>query len=235
MCKRFVRIREFYLDLILMNKHNKVIKYALILVLFLLLLIEAKMCFASDFSFGITAGPAIGFNSDFNNKNTKTALHFALGADVFYRVPCRNSFCNNLFINASFTWITPTTYNFGSTQVSHTGRTGNFSEKQFAYGASLGIRKYFLQDAKFNFFAGFGLGFEYYQISASRYLDQFGKPLGINTSSSSINMSIVPQVGISYKISHKLMLDFSVKAHTTLPAFYKNSYLEFPVSIKFSF
>lgn len=201
-----------------------------------LLLLSSNPGFAESTKFGLSAGPALGFNSDFNNENTKNKLHFAVSASLLYKLQCRSSsFCEGVYLDGSFTWFTPSTYNFGSTQIKNTGLTGNFSEKQTAFGADLSLRKEFLSSQKFHPFVSVGLGFQYFQISNFSFQDSLGNPLQIATKSSSFNMNVTPQVGVRYQLSHKLSVDAGVKAHMTIPGMLKNSFISFPIGIKYSF
>lgn len=215
---------------------NKIITYSIVIFCSILFILQAGQSHAGNASFGLSAGPALGFNSDFNGENTKSGLHFSLGADILYRMPChRGTFCKSFFVGGYFNWLTPSTYHFNSTQVKDTGIVGNFSEKQFAYAGGIFLRKDFFAENKFHLFTGIGLGFEYFQISESKFQDFLGNDLELDTTGSSLNLSLVPQIGLNYQISHKLSFEISTKAHMAVPMLFRNSYLEFPITLRYSF
>ena len=191
---------------------------------------------ASDGMVGVSGGLAFGFNSDFNNKNNKTAIHFNVGFDALYKFPCNKStFCDSLFLELGFDMVFASTYNFGSTQVLSSGNTGNFKENINYYSGILGLRKQFMGHTKLRPFIGTGLGVSYIQISNALFSDSLGNPINIDLSDSSLNFEIAPSVGLAYYISHRLVVDVTARFHMLIPNFLNNSYIEFPIGLKYAF
>lgn len=191
---------------------------------------------AGRFFVGVSAGPAIGFNSDFNNQNRKNSFHFNVGLDTLYEMDCPSGkFCKGLFIESNFDLFLSSRYDFGATTVSGTGLIGNFTEKVESYAGSVGLRKQFLKENHFQFFVALGLGISHIRIKEFSFRDSLGNDLNLSISRSSNNFSINPAIGLSYKISHKLMFDLGLKWHFLIPQGLNNAFLEIPLGIKYIF
>lgn len=191
---------------------------------------------AETFYFGFSTGPAIGFNSDFNNQNKKSTLHYNIGFDILYGLNChRGSFCKDSFFEVSFDYLFPATYNFGSTAVPATGITGNFSERTEYYSGVFSFRKILLSHSKLTPFVSAGVGLSYVKLSNSRYTDSLGTPLNLDVSGNSLNFNISPAVGLTYKISHRLEVDVLARFTMLIPSFLNNSFLEIPLGIRYRF
>lgn len=202
---------------------------------FVLLFLSLNV-WAGDSIIGISVGPAVGFDGDFNNGNNKTALHLNVGLDAAYELPCyQGGFCNGLFVEAYFDMTMDGTYDFGSTQLSSNGSVGNFSEKVKYYSGGLSLRKHLSDKGKITPVIGLGLGFSYVSLSDLSFKDALGNDLVLDVSTTSTNFEITPSAGFSYKLSHKLVIDFIPRLHLLVPAFFNNSYLEFPLGLKYNF
>lgn len=195
-----------------------------------------SFAFADDIQMGVSIGPAVGFNADFNDENNTQALHLQLGFNALYEMPCYSSFCKNLYANFDFDYIFPSNYQFGSTQVQNTGLRGNYSESAEYFSGSLGLRKEFLNGKRINPFAGFGIGLSYLKLGKIHFADGAGDPIEISIdNTSSLNFTASPSVGISYKLSHKMAFDFGAKLLFRIPEGFSNSVLIFPLGVKLNF
>ena len=191
---------------------------------------------ASNAMVGFSGGIALGFDSDFNNQQNKTAIHFDVGFDALYKFPCNKStFCDSLFLELGFDMIFSSNYDFGATQVLSSGNTGNFKEDIKYYSGLFGLRKEFMNHAKLRPFVGLGLGVSYIQITNTSFTDALGNPLNIDISASSLNFEVAPSVGLAYYISHKLAVDVTARLHLLIPNLLNNSYIEFPIGLKYVF
>lgn len=191
---------------------------------------------AGDFAVGVSVGPAFGFDSDFNNEHTKTGLHLDLGFDALYRLDCAGGgFCEALFLETNFDMVFAKNYNFGATQVSSNGNTGNFSEKLKYYSGAFALRKHFCGDKKLQPLVSLGFGVSYIKLQDVSFTNTFGTQQNLNLSKSSINFDVQPGVGIAYEISPKLLVDMVARFHLLIPAGLENSFLELPIGIKYTF
>ena len=122
-------------------------------------LVVIKPATASDFMLGLSFGPALGFDVDFNKNKIKTKPHLVLGLESLYKLKCRHGgFCEDTYFEASFDMVFPATYHFGSTHVAGNGQTGNFSETVKYYSGGLAFKKYFLKHSRLKPVLGVGLG-----------------------------------------------------------------------------
>lgn len=189
-----------------------------------------------DFSIGLSLGPAIGFTSDFNHSHHIMQPQLNIGFDSLYQIPCVNGhFCKGVYIDFMFDYFLPTRYSFGSTKVFQTGLTGNYSKKFGSIGGSIGLRKHFYRRAKLQMVAGVHLGFQRILITDIQYEDALGQPLDIHIKGSSHNFSTGLALGLYYSLSHKLAFEIIPRLHLLIPSLFNNSYLEFPLSFKYTF
>jgi hypothetical protein len=184
---------------------------------------------SNDFTLGIELGPAIGFHNDFNGQNSLTAMHFKAGVDALYKL----SFLKDCYFEANFSYLLSSLYNYGTTTVQNTAIIGNFSERISYYGGFAGIRKNFSFE-KFNPFIGLGFGVDVINISNISFTDGSGNLLPLSVSNSGYQLTVVPSIGLLYKISYKLAVDVAFRPHITT-SFINNTFFDIPIGILYTF
>ncbi len=204
-------------------------------ILFILLALQSPLAFASKPQLGITVGPTFVRNADFNGTNAHTDFHFIAGMSVSYPIGCQGRFCHGLFLEPGFSFTFPTTTRFGSTRVSTTGLTGDYSESLKIYSGNLNIKKHFRAGRKFTLFALGGLGISYFQLSQVRFIDALGATLPLNVSTSSLNPNLNLGAGFAFEASQKLLIDFRIIPHIVFADIMEQSYFTMPLGFHYAF
>lgn len=205
----------------------------IIIFLFLFFLIpQAK---ASDFKAGISIGPAIGFNTDFNQEHSKTKTHLGIGLDTFYSVPCyQGKLCKNIDVHFYFDYVLGTSYNFGLTTLRSTSTTGQFSEKLSFISGGLGLYKYLPLNKKFQAVGAIDLGMEYIRVSSVSFRSVTGAPLSLSLKQSSYHFAVNPGIGFVYKLSDRMQISFVPTFHLPIPTMLNAAFVELPLGIQLS-
>lgn len=204
-------------------------------ILFILLVLQCPLAFASKAQLGITVGPTFVRNEDFNGANAQTDLHFTAGMGVSYPIGCQGRFCHGLFLEPGFSYTFPATTQFGSTRISSTGLTGDYSESLKIYSGNLNIKKHFRAGRKLTLFALGGVGISYFQLSQVRFIDALGTALPLNVSTSSLNPNLNLGAGLAFEASEKLLIDFRIIPHIVFADIMEQSYFTMPIGLHYAF
>lgn len=189
---------------------------------------------AADTAVAPAAGPAIVFNRDFNNTNTKSSIGFSIGFDAFYRLSCKG--CRNLSLLMSSSYSASGPFNFGNTRRTRTGHNGIYKEslRTFNWNAGINWSSKPVGKVKFNLFAAPGI--YYHQKKDISYKDGNNRDLPLPSSSKNkVDFGALIGGGAEVMLSPRTSVGFSPRIQLNFSQFPARSSMQFPVKLKFYF
>ncbi|MBF0107351.1 MAG: hypothetical protein HQM16_18730 [Deltaproteobacteria bacterium] len=206
-------------------------KFLLIIFLFVPVLTHA-----GNVETGLSFGPSLVFDEDFNGNNRKSAIHMDLGAGLLFDLDCgRGFFCQGFKIGPSFHYIFPAGYNFSATQMPSTGVVGNFSEKVEYFLAGLVFQKNFFKKQKIQPALNLTLGCSQIKISDIAYNYALANPLNIDVSRSAWQFYAEPSFNIYYAITRKIKTGVGISIFLTIPDGLGSAGIRLPFTIAYNF
>jgi len=186
------------------------------------------------FYFGLNMGPLLAWNADINSQNTRSEIGFNIGAETINTFQCGN--CRNLMLETSLNYEHLGEFLFGPTQFRNSRVKGSYKETLYILHGNMGLRYYFANSKKLSPFVSFAPGIYYIKVKSASFNDFTGNDLDTNNlKRSHINFGFGIGLGVSYKLSYRILLEFYPKWHLFFPLGFKNTFIQFPLTFKYLF